>query len=175
MGHFLPHVNASLNAIATVLLIVGFLLIRRGRVDAHRRVMLSCFGVSVAFLVSYLIYHYQVGSVRFPTYPPVAIRYTYLAILATHIVLAALVPVLATVTIILGLKDKRALHRKWAKWTFPIWLYVSITGVVVYVMLYQLYPPREEVIKMEERTPSSVVTAIGEAVLAVSGVDSPGR
>lgn len=140
---FLPHVNASLNALATVLLIAGFVLIRRRQETAHKWTMLACFAVSVVFLASYLTYHYQLAGVskRFPTYPPAAVRVAYYAILFTHVVLAATVPVLAIGTIWLGLTNRRAAHRRWARWTFPIWLYVSITGVIVYLMLYQLYPP----------------------------------
>lgn len=140
--HDLPHVNAGLNALATVLLVSGYRLIRRGREAAHRRAMLACFGVSVLFLTSYSIYHVHVPSVRFPEYPPALVRTFYRIVLATHIVLAAIVPILAPVTIYLGLADRRRAHRRLARWTFPIWLYVSVTGVVVYLMLYQLYPPR---------------------------------
>jgi uncharacterized membrane protein YozB (DUF420 family) len=143
----LPHVNASLNALATVLLIVGFRLIKARREAAHKWTMIACFGVSCAFLASYLTYHYlkQLDSgaahTSFPDYPGPAIKGLYLSILISHIVLAAAVPFLAIVTIISGLKDWRRFHLKVAKITFPIWLYVSITGVVVYVMLYHLYPP----------------------------------
>ncbi len=145
LAKVLPHVNAALNATATVLLVVGWLLIRQRREVAHRRVMLSAFGVSVAFLASYLVYHFlaKAGvSTPFPSYPPPAVRYLYYGILLSHIVLAMGVPVLAVGTIYHGLRDQRVQHRRWARWTFPIWLYVSVTGVVVYVMLYQLYPPR---------------------------------
>jgi uncharacterized membrane protein YozB (DUF420 family) len=138
---YLPHVNASLNSLATVLLLVGYGMIRQGRELAHRRTMISCFCVSVLFLVSYLIYHGLAGSKRFPDYPPQAIRYFYFFILLTHVVLAAAVPFLAITTIYLGLRDRRQAHRALAKWTFPIWLYVSVTGVVVYVVLYHLYKP----------------------------------
>ncbi len=140
-GSLLPHINASLNATATLLLLVGYWLIRRGRESAHRRVMLACFAVSVLFLVSYLFYHAQHGSTRFPLYPPAAVRLFYLTVLLTHVVLAAAVPILAVVTIALALRDRRVAHRRLARWTFPIWLYVSVTGVIVYWMLYHLYPP----------------------------------
>ena len=140
--HFLPHVNASLNLIATVLLVIGYVLIKKRREIAHRNTMLACFGVSVLFLVSYLIYHYTAGHVKFPKYPPPAVRYAYFAVLMTHIPLAVTVPFLALGTIYFGLKDRRDAHRRLAKWTFPIWLYVSVTGVIVYVMLYQLFPPK---------------------------------
>lgn len=134
----LPALNATLNGLAAVMLVVGWLLIKRGRVLAHRNMMLAAFGVSTLFLISYLVYHFKVGSVRFTG--PAGVRTVYLAILFSHIVLAATVPVLAIITIYLGLKDRRAKHRQFARWTFPIWLYVSITGVVIYVMLYHLYP-----------------------------------
>lgn len=138
----LPTVNASLNALAAVLLVVGWLLIKARREQAHKWAMLSAFAVSIVFLVCYLVYHFQVGSVRFQG--PPGVRSVYLAILLTHIVLAAAVPVLAVITIYYGLRDRRAAHRRIARWTFPIWLYVSITGVVIYVMLYHLYPPLQE-------------------------------
>ena len=140
----LPHVNASLNALATVLLLVGFVLIKRRQEAAHKWTMLTCFGVSVLFLVCYLTYHYYAGSKPFPTdtnYAPLGVRYTYYGILLTHVILAALVPFLAIATIITGLRDNRPWHLRLAKVTFPIWLYVSVTGVVVYLMLYQLYQP----------------------------------
>jgi len=136
--HDLPVVNATLNGIATVLLLIGYTLIRRGRVSAHRKVMLTAFGVSCLFLISYLTYHYNVGSVRFDK--PGRVRTAYLCILATHTVLAAIVPVLVIITLTRALKGQFAKHRAIARWTFPIWLYVSVTGVVVYVLLYQVRP-----------------------------------
>lgn len=141
---YLPHVNASLNALATVLLVAGFVLIKRRQEAAHKWTMLACFGVSVVFLASYVTYHLQLEGVskKFPSYPPPAVRYAYFTILITHIILAAAVPFLAIATIVTGLRDARWWHRRLAKWTFPIWLYVSVTGVIVYLMLYQLYPPR---------------------------------
>jgi uncharacterized membrane protein YozB (DUF420 family) len=136
----LPAVNASLNAIATVLLVTGLLLIKRGRVEAHKRAMLAAFGVSVLFLACYLAYHTMIVGSR-PFGGTGAVRYVYYSILLTHIVLAATVPFLAIRTIYLGLRDRRAQHRRLARWTFPIWLYVSVTGVLIYLMLYWLYPP----------------------------------
>jgi putative membrane protein len=136
---YLPTVNASLNATATVLLIIGYTLIKQRRETAHKWVMLTAFGVSMLFLACYLVYHGKVGHVKFSGPQPVAT--VYRTILFSHIVLAAAVPVLAGRTLYLGLRDRRELHRRWAKWTFPIWLYVSITGVVIYFMLYHLYPP----------------------------------
>lgn len=140
----LPHVNASLNALATVLLVVGYVFIKRRQEAAHKWTMLACFAVSVVFLACYLTYHYHLEGVskKFPEYPPPAIRIAYYVILISHIILAAAVPFLAVATIYLGLANKRLTHRRLARWTFPIWLYVSVTGVIVYLMLYQLYPPQ---------------------------------
>jgi protein SCO1/2/putative membrane protein len=135
MIHLLPSINATLNATAAVLLIWGYLLIRRKSVQTHRKVMLTAFGVSSAFLICYLIYHFQVGSVRYQKTG--ALRAIYLGILATHTLLAAAVPPLAIVTLNRGLRSRFDKHRRIARWTLPIWLYVSITGVVVYLMLYQ--------------------------------------
>jgi uncharacterized membrane protein YozB (DUF420 family) len=137
---WLPHVNASLNAVTTVLLVCGWWLIKLRREVAHRNVMLAAFGTSVLFLACYVVYHALSGSKKFPTAYGDAIRYTYLVILATHVVLAAAVPVLAVGTIYFGLRNQRASHLRWAKITFPIWLYVSITGLVVYGMLYHAFP-----------------------------------
>lgn len=134
--HDLPAVNASLNAIATVLLLTGYTLIRRGRRDAHRKVMIAAFTVSIAFLICYVTYHAQVGSVRFQHTGP--IRAVYFTILITHVILAALVPVLAVLTLRRALRGEFDRHRRLARWTFPVWLYVSVTGVVVYGMLYHL-------------------------------------
>ena len=136
MISILPSVNAVLNATAAVLLIWGFTLIRRKRIAQHRRVMITAFCVSCAFLVCYLVYHSQVGSVHFAKTG--TIRTVYLSILATHTVLAAAVPILAIVTLRRGLAARFDKHRQIARWTLPIWLYVSVTGVVVYLMLYHL-------------------------------------
>lgn len=130
----LPTVNASLNGLATVLLAVGLVFIKAGKVQAHKRTMLGAFGVSVAFLVSYLIYHGFAGSKPFTGTG--VVRVVYFLILVTHIVLAAAVPVLAIITIRRGLKEDWPAHRRIARWTWPIWMYVSITGVVIYLMLY---------------------------------------
>ena len=132
----LPTVNATLNAIAAVLLVWGYLLIRRKRIDQHRRVMKTAFVTSCLFLVCYLVYHSQVGSVKFQHTG--AIRTVYFSILITHTTLAAAVPVLAIITLRRGLAARYDKHRTIARWTLPIWLYVSVTGVVVYLMLYQL-------------------------------------
>jgi uncharacterized membrane protein YozB (DUF420 family) len=141
--HPLATTNAVLNATALVLLIVGYRLIKARREAAHKWTMLAAFATSVVFLTSYLTYHLAPppigigGSVSFPGTG--VIKGVYLTILVTHIVLAASVPFLAIATIWAGLTDRRPLHRKLAKWTFPIWVYVSVTGVVIYVMLYHLF------------------------------------
>jgi uncharacterized membrane protein YozB (DUF420 family) len=132
----LPTVNAVLNSIAAILLVTGYVLIRRRRIQAHRRVMIAAFTASVLFLASYLVYHFQAGSVRFQRTG--TIRTVYLWILLTHTVLAAAVPFLAVITLYRGLRGSYERHRRIARWALPIWLYVSVTGVAVYWMLYQL-------------------------------------
>lgn len=132
----LPTLNAALNATSAVLLLLGWVLILRRKIDAHRRAMLSAFGCSIVFLVSYLVYHFQVGSVKFQGTG--AVRTVYFAILLTHTVLAAAVPFLAVITLSRALARRFDRHKRIARWTLPIWLYVSVTGVVVYCMLYQM-------------------------------------
>jgi len=133
--HTLPAINASLNAISGVLLVIGYALMRARRIDLHRRVMIAAFFTSSLFLVCYLIYHAQVGSVRFTREG--IVRPVYFTILITHVTLAAAVLPLAIITLTRGLKGRYPRHRAIARWTFPIWLYVSVTGVLVYVLLYQ--------------------------------------
>ncbi len=132
----LPTVNASLNALSAALLLAGWVSIKRRRIPAHRACMIAAFVVSLLFLASYLVYHFQVGSVRFPARG--AVRTLYLSILASHTALAATVPVLAVITLRRALKARFDRHRAIARWTLPIWLYVSVTGVVVYWMLYRM-------------------------------------
>ncbi len=134
----LPTVNASLNAAAGVLLVVGWALIKGRRERAHARVMLAAFVTSIAFLTSYVVYHLQVHHREFSG--PSSIRPIYLTILISHVLLAATVPFLAGRTIWLAVADRRPAHRRLAWWTLPIWLYVSVTGVLIYAMLYHLYP-----------------------------------
>jgi putative membrane protein len=133
--HTLPAINASLNALSGVLLVIGYALMRARRIDLHRRVMIAAFITSSLFLVSYVIYHAQVGSVRFTREG--FVRPLYFTILITHVTLAATVLPLAIITLTRGLKGRYPRHRAIARWTFPIWLYVSVTGVLVYVLLYQ--------------------------------------
>jgi uncharacterized membrane protein YozB (DUF420 family) len=132
----LPTLNATLNLLVGVLLVRGWWHIRQRRVADHRRAMLGAFTGSVVFLASYLLYHFEVGSVRFAGTG--AIRTVYLAVLASHTVLAAAVPVLALVTLSRALRGRFERHRRIARWTLPIWLYVSVTGVAVYWMLYRM-------------------------------------
>ena len=131
-----PALNAALNLTSAVCLFNGYLAIKRGRKETHKRFMLAAFSCSVLFLLSYLAYHFQVGSVKFAGTGP--IRTLYLAILLTHTVLATAVAPLAIATLHRGLGGRVDPHRKIARITFPIWIYVSITGVVVYLMLYQM-------------------------------------
>ena len=132
----LATLNAVLNAAATVFLLAGYACIRRGDRRRHRLCMLTAFGISIAFLISYLVHHARVGSVAFRGHG--AIRGVYLAILVPHVLLAATVVPLALVTLVRALRERFAAHRKIARWTLPIWLYVSVSGVVVYWMLYHL-------------------------------------
>jgi putative membrane protein len=130
----LPTVNACLNTVAAILLALGWVAVRRGRTGLHARFMIAAFVTSVIFLASYITYHYQ-----HPTTPYSGTgwaRGAYFAILISHIVLAALVPPLALWTLWLAARKRWESHRRWARWTFPIWIYVSITGVVVYLLLY---------------------------------------
>jgi uncharacterized membrane protein YozB (DUF420 family) len=136
--HDLPVVDAVLNSTAAVLLLVAHSKIKQRKIEEHRKLMIAAFVVSMAFLACYLTYHYRVGVVYFTKYGWV--RTTYLWILATHTILASIVPFLAIITLYLGLRRKDARHRKIARWTYPIWLYVSVTGVVVYLLLYQVQP-----------------------------------
>jgi len=133
----LPALNATLNGTAACLLLIGYRFIRRGQIRQHRATMLTACAVSTAFLTSYVIYHANIGSKPFPGHG--ALRTLYLTILLTHVVLAATVLPLALITVIRGLRGRFERHRAIARWTFPIWLYVSVTGVVVYLMLYRLY------------------------------------
>ena len=136
--YWLAPINSVLNAIAAVLLLAGFYCIRRGRIRLHRTFMLSAFAVSVTFFVSYSVYHYHVGDVRFQGHGWV--RPAYFTILASHVFLAAAIVPLVLITLWRALSGNFQRHRRIAIWTWPLWIYVSITGVVVYGMLYHLYP-----------------------------------
>jgi uncharacterized membrane protein YozB (DUF420 family) len=132
----LPALNATLNAACAILLVIGWSLIKRGRIRQHRAVMIAAVSVSTLFLASYLYYHAQVGSVRFTKTG--FIRTVYFTVLLTHTILAAAIVPMVLMSLSRGLSGKYDRHRRIARWTMPIWLYVSITGVVVYVMLYRL-------------------------------------
>ncbi len=140
--HPLATLNAVLNTVATVLLAAGWIFIARGNWRAHRAAMVAAFVVSACFLVSYLTYHYLVGHVSFAGQGTV--RLVYLGILLTHIVLAVAVPVLAIAMFVLAWRGKWVQHRLLGRITLPIWLYVSVTGVVIYLMVYHLYPAPPE-------------------------------
>jgi len=132
----LPALNATLNSIAAMLLLFGFYFIKQKDVARHKLCMIMAFVTSCAFLASYLIYHFQVGSVPFTGEGWV--RPVYFAILISHIILAAAIAPMAIMTLYRALTGQVQKHRKIAKWTWPIWMYVSVTGVVIYIMLYQL-------------------------------------
>ena len=133
----LPALNATLNGLATIFLVAGYLFIRRGRRQAHKRCMLAALTVSALFLCSYVTYHYQAGSR--PFLGQGVVRVVYFAILIPHVILAAAVLPLALLTTARGLREDYGRHVKVARWTLPLWLYVSVTGVIVYLMLYRLY------------------------------------
>lgn len=137
-----PPVNATLNSITTVLLVIGFLLIKSGRKDAHRRVMVGALVSSTLFLVCYLVYHYGAGSVKFPREYPVA-RRIYLAILVPHIILAAVNLPFIILLVVAAARGRFERHKKIARLTFPSWLFVSVTGVIIYLMLYQWFLPTQ--------------------------------
>ena len=145
----LPHCTALLNLTATVLLAAALIQIRKGKARVHKKLMLSALGVSALFLGLYLLHKVALYATtgepnkRFPTDPevaPAAARYTYYGILGTHLVLAVLVPFLALRAVFLAMKGRILAHKKLVKFAYPIWMYVSVTGVLVYLMLYQLYP-----------------------------------
>ena len=134
--HDLPALNATLNSIATLLLLVGLYFIKRREIQRHKLTMLLAFATSCLFLASYLVYHYHAGSVPFTKQG--WIRPLYFTILISHVVLAATVPFLAGMTLYRAWQGNFAKHRKIARWTWPIWMYVSVTGVIIYIMLYEI-------------------------------------
>jgi uncharacterized membrane protein YozB (DUF420 family) len=133
----LPAVNASLNGLATILLLTGYVLVRQRKLDAHRNVMIAAGVTSVLFLASYVVYHLQAGSVKFQGQG--AVRPVYFTILISHVILAIVIAVLVPMTFWRAFKNDLERHKKIARITFPIWVYVSVTGVVIYLMLYHLY------------------------------------
>lgn len=135
----LPALNATLNGVSAILICTGLVMIKRGRREAHRNAMLGAVLSSTLFLTSYLYYHFHAGTTRFQG-TGIA-RTVYFTILGTHTLLAAAVPILVAISVTRALRGSYDRHRAWARWTAPIWLYVSVTGIAVYVMLYHLYPP----------------------------------
>jgi uncharacterized membrane protein YozB (DUF420 family) len=138
--HFLPHLNAILNATSALLLLLGYRFIRRGRVDAHKRCQLSALTASILFLISYLTYHSFHGATRFPGQG--IARAVYFTILTSHTILAVVIVPLVAITLTRALRADFIRHRRIARVTLPLWLYVSVTGVLVYLMLYHFYPGR---------------------------------
>ena len=137
---FLPTLNACLNATSGILITTGFVFIRRRNVQAHRVCMVAALTSSVLFLISYLVYHYHAGATRFAGTG--AARAIYFAVLLTHTVLAAVIVPFVIVTVTRAVRGQFLRHQRVARWTFPMWLYVSVTGVIVYLMLYHIYPSR---------------------------------
>jgi uncharacterized membrane protein YozB (DUF420 family) len=143
-GEDLPAVNACLNSLSAILVLVGYVAIRARQITLHKVLMLSAVVVSAIFLASYLYYHFVVKGgqpTRFPSDSAPTAALVYYGILLSHTVLAIAAAPMVLITVYLGLRDRLAGHVRLARWTLPIWLYVSVTGVVVYVMLYRLYPP----------------------------------
>ena len=134
----LPPINAGLNSLSTIFLTLGFIFIRQKKIEAHRNCMIAAFCTSTLFLAGYLVYHYFAGRTTFKD--PQWFRPIYLAILLTHTVLAVVIVPLIFVTLSRALKARYELHKKIARWTWPIWMYVSVTGVLIYFLLYQIFP-----------------------------------
>ena len=134
----LPALNATLNGLSAILLTAGFVFIKRGRKIAHRNCMIGAFSVSTVFLISYLTYHYSAGHTSFTD--PAWFRPIYLAIRVPHVILAALIVPLILTTLWLAFRGKFETHRKIARWTWPLWMFVSVTGVIIYLLLYQRFP-----------------------------------
>ncbi len=138
--HDLPAVNACLNGLSAVFLTLGYVFIRQGKREAHRNCMISAFVTSAVFLVCYLVYHFYAGRTVFKD--PAWFRPIYLILLLTHTVLAVVIVPLILMTFHRAIKARYELHKKIARWTWPLWMYVSVTGVVIYLLLYQIYPQR---------------------------------
>lgn len=140
----IPRLNAFLNTIATALLAIGFLAIRNGNRDLHRKCMISAFVVSCLFLIGYVSHKYAVNNVHTKFTGEGIIAIVYYVMLISHIILAAVIVPLVAITFTFALKGNFERHRKWARWTFPTWLYVSVTGVLIYMFLYVWYPSAPE-------------------------------
>lgn len=151
---FLPHLNAGLNLLSTGLLLAGFILIRRGQVAAHRACMLGAVTASALFLVCYLVYHYGAGRTVFRD--PAWFRPIYLGILLSHTVLAVVIVPLVAGTLRFALGERFERHKRLARWTWPLWIYVSATGVVIYALLYHIFP------QPQPSAPSDLPTVSGQ-------------
>ncbi|MGI8835537.1 MAG: DUF420 domain-containing protein [Pyrinomonadaceae bacterium] len=135
---YLPHVNAILNSTSAILLVVGYGFIRRGRINAHRNCQIAAVATSTLFLISYLTYHFYHGATKFSGQG--IVRPVYFAILLTHTILAVVIVPMILLTLYRAARRDFIRHRRTARWTLPLWLYVSVTGVIIYLMLYQIYP-----------------------------------
>lgn len=135
---YLPHLNAALNTTSALLLLAGFRFIRLGRIQAHRNCQVTAVLTSTVFLISYLTYHYYHGDTPFPGQG--IVRPFYFAVLISHVILAIVIVPLVLITLYRATRGDFIRHRRIARWTLPLWLYVSVTGVIVYLMLYQIYP-----------------------------------
>ena len=136
----LPALNACLNGVSTLFLTCGYIFIKRGNKTAHRNCMIGALITSTLFLTSYLIYHYNAGRTSFPN--PHWFRSTYLFILLTHTVLAVVIVPLVLMSVTRAVRQRWELHKKISRWTWPIWMYVSVTGVLIYLFLYQIFPQK---------------------------------
>ncbi|MST00731.1 MAG: DUF420 domain-containing protein [Pedosphaera sp.] len=136
----LPAINASLNALSTLFLTAGFIFIKRGQINAHRNCMIAALGTSAIFLGCYLYYHFTVGGTKFVN--PAWFRPIYFTILISHVILAVVILPLIAMTFTRALKQRYELHKKIARWTWPLWMYVSVTGVLIYFLLYQIFPQK---------------------------------
>ncbi len=133
--------NACLNGLSSIFLLVGYVMIKKGRQIAHRNCMIAAFTTSTVFLIGYLTYHYHAGSTRF--LEPQWFRPIYLTILLTHTILAVVIVPLILMSFHRAIKARYELHKKISRWTWPLWMYVSVTGVVIYLLLYQIFPQKK--------------------------------
>jgi putative membrane protein len=138
--HDLPAVNGTLNGLSAVFLSFGYVFIRKKNIKAHRNCMMAAFVTSIIFLICYLTYHFEVGVTVFKN--PAWFRPIYLTLLTTHTILAVVIVPMILMTLNRAFKERFALHKQIARWTWPLWMYVSVTGVIVYLILYQIFPQR---------------------------------
>ncbi len=136
----LPPINAGLNSLSTIFLTLGYIFIRQKKIASHRNCMIAAFCTSTIFLICYLVYHYYAGRTTFKD--PQWFRPIYLTILLTHTVLAVVIVPMILMTLNRAIKARYELHKKIARWTWPLWMYVSVTGVLIYFLLYQIFPQK---------------------------------